>query len=129
MAAKNLWGELPNVDDIRTPHAILLEQASILEEMTDGLLSARVKRTTEDGKMSSTLQIIAPSLDNYTYTVTNVTHGVELYPARMLDLVNRTWLECDNERNFSNSLEAILSSDQVRKVIIGLLAQIRADNP
>ena len=129
MAAKNLWGELPNFDDIRTPHAILLEQASILEEMTDGLLSARVKRTTEDGKMSSTLQIIAPSLDNYTYTVTSVTHGVELYPARMLDLVNRTWLECDNERNFSNSLEGILSSDQVRKVIIGLLAQIRADNP
>ncbi len=89
MAAKNLWGELPNVDDIRTPHAILLEQASILEEITNGLLTARVKRTTEDGKMSNTLQIIAPSLDHYTYNVTNITHGVELYPVRVLDLTTR----------------------------------------
>jgi hypothetical protein len=44
---KNLWGELPKPETIRTPYTILKEQASILSEITNGLLIGEVILTTK----------------------------------------------------------------------------------
>jgi len=38
---KNLWGDLP-VEDVRTPHVVLREQASVLTEVTEGKLVGKV---------------------------------------------------------------------------------------
>lgn len=39
---KNLWGELPLAEVIRTPAIILREQATLLTEMTTGVLEGEV---------------------------------------------------------------------------------------
>jgi len=37
--------------------------------------------------------------------------------------------QCNDEASFVEALRKILSSDQTKKVVVGLLAQIRADKP
>ncbi len=44
MSGKNLWGAIPDIDSIRTPHEILHEQGSHLSKMTGGLLDFEIER-------------------------------------------------------------------------------------
>lgn len=125
---KNLWGNLPNVENMRTPNAILLEQASMLGELTNGLLNGQVKRLQDGPGFKLSFKIVAPALNNYSYLVLTVTHPIQLYP---LKLFNETKFmsskDCESEFDFENALREILTSPEVHRVIAGLLAQIRAD--
>ena len=125
----DLWGDLPNANDIRTPHSILLEQANHLKVKTQGLLVGNVLRSTEIEHFYNTLQIIAPSLSNYTYNVLRVTHTITLYPCNVHSFAqSKSWAPGD-ERQLEEVLAEILRSAQVHRVINGLQAQIRADAP
>ncbi|MCP4344818.1 MAG: hypothetical protein GY795_04735 [Desulfobacterales bacterium] len=126
MSIKNLWGSIPVTENIRTPYAVLLEQASLLENMTEGLLIGKVIKNAEDDKFRYDLSIVAPALNNYHYNVTAVIHGIELYPLHLLSS-DGSFIECETEKAFESRLENTLSSELVRRVIAGLLAQIRAD--
>jgi hypothetical protein len=42
---KNLWGDIPNADELRTPYTLLKEQASLLTELTRGLLIGAIERS------------------------------------------------------------------------------------
>jgi hypothetical protein len=42
---KNLWGDIPNADELRTPYTLLKEQASLLTELTRGLLIGEIERS------------------------------------------------------------------------------------
>lgn len=42
---KNLWGDIPNADELRTPYTLLKEQASLLIELTKGLLIGEIERS------------------------------------------------------------------------------------
>lgn len=126
--AKNLWGSLPNVEKLRTPHTVLQEQASLLAELTGGLLLGQVHRDQAASSFKLTLRINAPALNNYSYTVLKVSHPIELYP---LHVDNETRAsatkKCNTEEEFEQVLGSILASNEVQRVIAGLLAQIRAD--
>jgi hypothetical protein len=141
---KSLWGELPKFETIRTPYTILKEQASILSEITKGLLIGEVKRSQEvqvSTKVALSkpgtypefvafLTIKAPSLNNYTYSVVKVQYPMLLYPVLIESLaVDNLLRECSSEAEFENTLGQILSSQEVKRVISGLLAQIHADIP
>jgi hypothetical protein len=127
---KNLWGELPNVETIRTPYTILKEQASILSEITHGLLIGEVVVNSQNDKFFTiTLRIKAPSLNNYTYSVVEVQQPIQLYPVAVINLLEGRMGKYSSEEEFENALGEILSSQEVKGVISGLLAQIHADIP
>jgi hypothetical protein len=125
----DLWGELPDVENIRTPHAILLEQASLLNAKTKGLLVARVTRTQSGAQFGNVLQIVAPSLNNYSYGVCSVGHSISLYPLQFVGMGTNPnqVVTCNDEEAFVRRLGQELRAQQTQRVIAGLLAQIRAD--
>ncbi|HEY9668988.1 MAG TPA: hypothetical protein V6C91_19415 [Coleofasciculaceae cyanobacterium] len=151
---KNLWGELPKPETIRTPYTILKEQASILSEITNGLLIGEVINNSKDKFFVNILRIKAPSLNNYTYSVVEVQHTIKLYPVfvknfnsdpitNATDLIDSLRIDLrhpglledqgykkySSEKEFENALGQILSSQEVKQVISALLAQIHADIP
>lgn len=151
---KNLWGELPKTETIRTPYTILKEQASILSEITNGLLIGEVINSQNDKFFVKILRIKAPSLNNYTYSVVEVQHLIQLYPVFIKNLTSEPITKATalidslrfdvripglledqgykkyvSEEEFENALGQILSSKEVKQVISALLAQIQADIP
>ncbi len=128
MTVKDLWGELPTQDLVRNPYTILREQAALLGEKTENLLEGRVRRTGYSSGFMLFLDIVAPTLDNYSYTVLIVTHGIELYPVRMKAEGYTTEAELKEykgEKQFVEALSEILISNQIRKVIAGLLSYVK----
>lgn len=147
---KNLWGDLP-VEEFRTPHVVLREQASILTESTNGLLIGKVakekfnkifftpdqdveiKFTLEDSQdkyvFTSRLEIIVPSINNYSISIVQIDYPIKMYPLRIMSTVtdDYQYQKCQTESEFNENLEEILSSSEVRRIIAGLLTEIRAD--
>lgn len=156
---KNLWGELPKTETIRTPYTLLKEQASILSEITNGLLIGEVTNAQRDKFFVNILRIKAPSINNYTYSVVEVQYPIQLYPVFVKNLtsdkfnnleknlmnaannplmgfvdpggllVQQGYNKYSSEEEFENALGEILSSQEVKQVISALLAQIHADIP
>lgn len=58
MPVKNLWGELPQAGEIRTPYMILREQAELLGEMTGDILQGRVRKIQDENSKSFTYFLI-----------------------------------------------------------------------
>ena len=127
MPTKNLWGDLPVADKIRTPFSLAREQATFLDEMTHGALIGRVDREAAEGRFGMVLRIVAPSLNNYHYNVFRVDHDVTLYPLDIVDITNSDVYTCEDEGEFVQMMENILTSEKVRRVVTGLLAQIRGE--
>jgi hypothetical protein len=131
MITENLWGELPEIEKTRTPYNILEEQAELLGKMTKHELVGNVERHTkrgnslEDKSFVLDFLIVAPSLD-YTYSLFSVFHGVTMYPLRISSTKNKTY-HCKNEEEYLTALKEILSSENTKKLINGLLIQIFAD--
>ena len=132
MTTKNLWGQLPKTATIKTPYAILLEQAAMLRELTNGLLVGDVKRDQlmKEDRFEIKLMIVAPALANYSYTVLTVIYPViTLYPVILKpSFDSEKSVECQSEEQLMQALEKVLSSIRTQTVITNLLAQIQADN-
>jgi hypothetical protein len=65
---ESFWPDLPTAK-VRTPHAILLEQANALGELTRGLLVGQVRRSQDKNNFVSNLSIVAPSLKRCFHSV------------------------------------------------------------
>lgn len=127
MAKKNLWGELPTEDVIRTPLQILREQAAILGEKTENLLEGQVQQSVASQTFQNTLFIVAPSL-GYSYAVLSARYSVDLYPVTVIDAqIGGNGITCEDEESFEQALTTILSSAQTKKALVGLLSQIKAE--
>jgi hypothetical protein len=129
MSTKSLWGQLPPTEGIRTPTQVLKEQATVLTDMTRGVLQGEVSVSHGGGVFSLDLHIVVPALDNYRYVVARATHGIDLYPVT----VTPGWkynpkggIVCADEGEFERELGTILSSEKVQHVVASLLAQSRA---
>ncbi|MBD2490572.1 hypothetical protein [Aulosira sp. FACHB-615] len=126
---KNLWGELPKNVEVRTPYLILKEQASILTQMTQGLLIGEVDRrpSLDQDIFSVRLMIKVPALNSYTYSVVEVIYPLQLYPLEIRDLTGSFRdVQCSSEQEFEVSLGQILSSDPIKRVISTLLTEIQS---
>jgi hypothetical protein len=128
MAAQpDFWGELAP-DDIRTPVAIMREQAALLGAKTGNLIEARV--ATEAGTWSNRhggdfkhrFLLVAPALGDYTYELFSVSHDVSIYPILSDDAPGGARL--NNEEEFVRWLREKLSSSETRRIVSNLLAQI-----
>ncbi len=122
----SLWGDLPTGEDLRTPAAILREQAEHLSQATGGLLTGEVEVKGDAASIHMDLWIIAPALNDYRYKLTEVRHNVLTYPAAILSQDGHTWVSTANEGEFMTFIGEILSSAETSDVVRSLLAQIRA---
>jgi len=61
----------------------LQEQAGFLEDRTAGVLTARVDTTKSNDVISDIFVIVAPKIDNYSYGLFSIQHGVDLYPVEI----------------------------------------------
>jgi hypothetical protein len=123
---ESFWPDLPT-EKVRLPHAILLEQANALAEQTHGLLVGQVRRSQDKQNFVSNLSIVAPSLNNYTYAVLSLNYPVGLYPLSLFFHARNQQFQIADEQTLLTGLKVVLSSDEIKRVMTGLLAQIQAD--
>jgi|SRR5579872_2150642 len=129
-ASRDFWPDMGTVTPIiTTPLGILKEQAAALARKTKGLLEGRVDSYTDtfDGFLHH-FRIVAPTLNNYAYELFRVRHDVMLYPLQIdwPRLGKPETLEIKGQEAFEDSLKAILASEETRRVISTLLAQVKA---
>lgn len=126
MENKNLWGNLPEYEDIKTPYVILKEQASLLTKLTNGQLEATVTTTSGTGASLIELSIEADLL-GYSVVILKVEHrNVILYPLTVTPTLRRKSITCKNQSDLETALEAVFKSKEVRSIISNLLANINA---
>jgi hypothetical protein len=125
MPGKSLWGDLSDLEIVRTPKEILKEQADALTEATEGVLVGRVGAASGTGNsFSLELSVFVPRLNNYTYTILTADHKIDLYPVRVFPSTTQRYVTCENEQTFIKALEEILSSKEVKRILSRLLSQV-----
>jgi hypothetical protein len=112
----DLWGDI-EAANIRTPVAILREQASVLGEKTRLVIDAQVSTVIWRGDFVHHFKLVVPALEDYTYELFDIRHGVGLYPV----FADNQRLE--NEEKFIGWLRDKLSSPETKRIISNLLAQ------
>ncbi len=126
MSTGSLWGEIPDIANIRTPYEILVEQGNYLIEMTNEMLNYDIDRQQKKTLFTYEFAIIVPSV-GCQQTVFRVTHDIKLYPAILFDEQTGEEYTSNNQDDFEKDLGAILASEEIRVIITGLLAQSRLD--
>jgi hypothetical protein len=117
----DLWGEFRPAEG-RTPLAILREQAALLGDKTKHLVEARVVTRTEESAFFHSLRLVVPALDQYTYELFTVHHGVDLYPVTAYGEAR----PLKTEDEFVEWLRARLSSEATKRIISNLMSQAAA---
>lgn len=126
MSGSNLWGDLSTLKMIRTPKTILIEQADILNQATGGVIRAQIGTSQSGDTLNYSLMVVAPALNNYSYTITYITHDINIYPCKLYDPATSQWAVCQNEADLNQKLGALLGGEKTRRVIESLLSQSRA---
>ena len=95
--------------------------------MTKGILNGDVRTTVKNNQFTMTLSIVAPAINNYTFDIVRVQHGLALYPLKVVaagkEYSAPGWIECRDEDAFITELTTILQSETVRKAVGTLIAQ------
>jgi hypothetical protein len=124
-AQRDFWPDIAVQGPATTPLSILKEQAAVLARKTNGLLEGHVDDITGGSReFRYIFKIMAPTLDNYSYELFRVRHGVLRYPVRIEGQLQDT--ELKTEQEFVDALKHVLSSDETIRVISALLAQVKA---
>lgn len=125
MAQDDLWGNLPQVEQMETPLSILRAQARLLKTKTNGRV---VTGKDFQDDIEHDLRIVAPALGNYSTTVLSVIHDALLYPASVAANTSGSWGNIGKAIDGPGLKELIgrgLQSPIVHKTIAALLAQSR----
>jgi hypothetical protein len=124
MNAENMWGEITAPANQRTPTSILREQASILSELTKGVLIGAIEQEpTNTNTLIYNFSITAPAINNHKFAILTLQYSITIYPLTLTDHTVHVQRQCLNEENYTATLKAILSSTQVKRVIAALLIQ------
>jgi hypothetical protein len=111
---------------VKPPVSVLKELARELEKITKGLLVGKVEQTVRDSWVTLEFYITAPSLNNYSYQVFTITHDLYFYPLKINQLNEKSFSNAGNEEELEARLKTIFSLPEVKRVINGLLAQIKS---
>jgi hypothetical protein len=99
--------------------SILREQAALLGPKTQNMIEAKVHTSVEYGDFYHTFMLVVPALDNYTYQLFRLRHGIELYPLVQVPEAK----SMKNQEEFERWLREKLTSEETRRIISRLLAQ------
>lgn len=125
MEPEDLWGDMPDVETLKTPLLILKEQAELLQEKTKGMLVGQIVASQNGQNFTYTFSIVAPTLNNYTYRVLMVSHALGFYPAVVYDSQkNNIAISCENEEEYKKCLSGLFSSEKNKAAISKLLTHI-----
>ena len=115
---------------VKPPIAVLKELAQELAKITKGLLVGKVEQTiANNGSFDIYFYINAPSLNNYSCFLVRISHGLKFYPLSVINIDNIvTNRNVTNQDEFEKILKDIISLPQTKKIINGLLAQIKSSN-
>jgi hypothetical protein len=123
----SLWpsaiAEEPN---LRTPTAILKEQAAFLAQMTKNLVQGQLKTNKQGDGLEILLFLVVPALQNYMTSLLEVYHPVELYPATVSSRALGAPRTAEDEGSFVAIVKEVLNSDYTKKLLRALLAQARS---
>jgi hypothetical protein len=111
--------------------------AALKKHTNNALAADVVKRTVthpDPVTFNYSFVLIAPALGNYSYSLINFDHPVELYPVKVIVdeemkaslpeiFPNERTVMAKDEEEFLKIVEAIFSSDRTRSIIRGLLSQ------
>ena len=128
----NFFDDVIEETSVKPPIAVLKELAQELAQKTQGLLVGKVEQSNLSNEFSLEFYITAPSLNNYSYEVFSVNHDLDFYPLELTitatRLPDRSYAveKVENQEKFEEKLKIIFSSPEVKKVINGLLAQIKS---
>ncbi len=117
----------------RAPVDILREQATLLSEKTDGLVTAdvnflkvpRFEVGRVGGEFRFDFEILAPRLNHYSFTLFSTYNSSSLYPVRVeYDEFEGGSATAQSEKELMALLSEIFSSKATRDMISGIRAQI-----
>ncbi|MFN0079523.1 MAG: hypothetical protein ACKVY0_23910 [Prosthecobacter sp.] len=127
MPTKNMWGDLPTMEDTETPLQIMREQANVLKQATRGLLNASITTTPLTlGQMRHSFYLVAPLLNDYRHLLFSVEHGIDPYPARFSAPRMVKPATCKSHKHFELILTALLQDASTRKAVASLIANSQA---
>jgi hypothetical protein len=125
METKSLWGNLSELETIRTPKEILEEQALALTSGTNGLLVGHVDARQNQPTFAYDLDVMVPLLNNYVYTILSINHRITLYPVTVTSATSLLpSVQCENEEQYTAAIERILSSKETKYILSRLLSQV-----
>jgi hypothetical protein len=128
MTDKNLWGELPEINKVRTPLAILKEQGNTLKELTKGMLEGHANiyhQKVEDFRVKFSL--ISPPLGGYRLELFDIRYGLGMYPVNVYPTFEEIPdTECNNEEEFEAILQNIFQAKFTRTAISRILVQVKS---
>jgi hypothetical protein len=71
--------------------------------------------------------LVAPTLDNYSVNLFSMRHSIELYPATIYSpVLPDGQLNVENEGQLGSALKTILRSENTKRTLGAILAQINA---
>lgn len=112
---------------VKPPIAVLKELAQGLEKRTQGLLVGKIEQTVyQDRSFILDFYITAPTLNNYSYQVLKINHDIDFYPLKVTGSEINSSVQANNQKELEDFLKLIISTPEVKKVINGLLAQIKS---
>ena len=129
MPPEDYWpNDITNVTVV-TPVSFLREQASFLGAKTNQQLTAEVRAlpAIPGASFVWSFQLWSPALKNYRYELFRVTHEITLYPATVTWENNPTRVVRD-ETQLKDQLRTIIGSEQTRKIVQALLAQVGCED-
>lgn len=107
---------------IKPPIAVLKELAQELTKKTKGMLHGEIEQQIYSDRFSLDFFIEAPGLNNYRYHVFEIIHDLNFYPLEIRGQISKV----ANQDQLEEALKGIFISPEVKRVINGLLAQIKA---
>jgi len=126
MPGKSLWGPMPDIDSIRTPHEILAQQGNYLSEMTEGLLNIEIDRLQKSALFSYEFSIVVETF-KYRQVILRITHDIKLFPSILRDEQSGEEYTAKTQAEFEDDLGTILSSETTQTIVKGLMAQARLE--
>lgn len=123
--SEDLWGDLPEHEDIETPYDILSQQATALYQKTTYKIKGDVEREHYGSDIVIQFRIVVPSLNNFQYDLLRCVHSATaIYPVTVRDEGSGfPTYKCESPSDFKGRLAAIFASPRVRKALSSLLAQ------
>ena len=135
--AEDFWPALDDVEDPNSPISILRKQAEILSDKSGHRLRGRIATATVSVSfvIRAVLQldqfapvfnhaflIEVPVLDDYSYTLFNVSHSLDPYPVAC-EASDGGWLALKDAGAFREWLKGTLSSEKTKRILKTLSQQ------
>jgi hypothetical protein len=126
MQSKNLWGKIPEMNSLRTPHEILIEQGDFLSQLSNGLLGFEIERQQKSTLFSYVFSITIPSM-NFRQSFLRITHDIKLFPSILRHEQSGEEYTSKGQDEFEEDLGSILSSAETKNFLSGLMAQAKLE--